>query len=60
MQTQRNGKIAFQTENVKRERMFRLINTTAHTPGVCYGKKGCGYIKKKIQGLTCQRDKFVT
>lgn len=30
---------------------FRLIGVTGHTPGVCYGKKGCGYIKKKIQGF---------
>ncbi len=30
---------------------FKLINATGHTPGVCYGKKGCGYIRTKIQGF---------
>ncbi len=30
---------------------FRLINTAGHLPGVCYGKKGSGYIKSKIQGF---------
>ena len=30
---------------------FKLIDTTGHSPGVCYGKKGCGYIKSKIQGF---------
>jgi hypothetical protein len=29
----------------------RLLDATEHTPGVCYGKQGCGYIKKKIQGF---------
>jgi hypothetical protein len=30
---------------------FKLINASGHLPGVCYGKKGCGYIKSKIQGF---------
>lgn len=30
---------------------FKLINAAGHSPGVCYGKKGCGYIKTKIQGF---------
>jgi len=30
---------------------FKLINAAGHTPGVCYGKKGCGYIRSKIQGF---------
>jgi hypothetical protein len=30
---------------------FRLITAVGHSPGVCYGKKGCGYIQKKIQGF---------
>ncbi len=30
---------------------FKLIDVAGHTPGVGYGKKGCGYIKQKIQGF---------
>lgn len=30
---------------------FKLINAAGHSPGVCYGKKGSGYIKTKIQGF---------
>lgn len=30
---------------------FKLIEAAGHTPGVCYGKKGCGYIKTKVQGF---------
>ncbi len=30
---------------------FKLIRVTGHSPGVCYGKKGYGYIKTKIQGF---------
>ena|SRR2546427_4492877 len=30
---------------------FKLIDAAGHTPGVCYGKKGCGYIKAKVQGF---------
>lgn len=29
----------------------RLICETGHQPGVCYGKKGIGYIRQKIQGF---------
>lgn len=30
---------------------LRLIKYTQHEPGVCYGKKGYGYIKDKISGF---------
>ena len=30
---------------------LRLIRAAGHTPGICYGKKGCGYIKTKVQGF---------
>ena len=30
---------------------FKLIDVAGHSPGVCYRKKGCGYIKQKIQGF---------
>ncbi len=29
----------------------RIIQTAGHIPGVCYGKKGYGYIRDKIQGF---------
>ncbi len=28
---------------------LKLIRATGHTAGICYGKRGCGYIKTKIQ-----------
>jgi hypothetical protein len=30
---------------------LKLILTTKHEAGVCYGKRGCGYIKNKIKGF---------
>lgn len=30
---------------------IEIIKFTHHQPGVCYGKKGFGYIKEKIQGF---------
>ena len=30
---------------------IRIIRHAQHEPGVCYGKKGCGYIKDRIQGF---------
>ena len=30
---------------------LRLVRATHHTPGVCFGKRGCGYIRNKIQGF---------
>lgn len=35
---------------------FKIIRATGHTPGICYGKKGSGYIKAKVQSfnLTAQ------
>ncbi len=30
---------------------FKLIDAAGHTPGVCYGKKGFGYIKTKIRSF---------
>ena len=29
----------------------KLVMATRHTPGVCYGKHGWGYIRSKIQGF---------
>lgn len=29
----------------------KLIGRTNHIPGVCYGKRGCGYIKDRINGF---------
>jgi hypothetical protein len=26
----------------------RVVEAAGHLPGVCYGKKGCGYIKRKL------------
>ncbi len=28
---------------------IRIIEAAGHTHGTCFGKKGCGYIEKKIQ-----------
>lgn len=30
---------------------FKIIKATGHTSGTCYGRKGIGYIKNKIQGF---------
>ena len=29
----------------------RILSHTQHTPGVCYGKRGYGYIKEKLPGF---------
>lgn len=28
---------------------FRIITASGHQPGVCYGKRGCSYIKQKVR-----------
>jgi len=30
---------------------IKIINATGHTAGVCYGKRGSGYIQRKIQSF---------
>lgn len=30
---------------------LKLVEASDHTAGVCYGKHGCGYIRRKIQGF---------
>jgi len=31
--------------------VIRIIEATGHIPGACYGKKGSGYIRNKIQSF---------